>query len=90
MRQRKHALSGALYDVRDDGNLTVTARDGKVGVFTPDGRRISGDVYHADPHLCGWLAGPQLPPRLAVLPRFRQTESAPAHTTAASQKDGDA
>ena len=90
MRQRKHALSGALYDVRDDGNLTVTSRDGKVGVFKPDGRWVSGDVYHADPHLCGWLAGPQLPPRLAVLPRFRQTESATADTTSASQKDGDA
>jgi nitrite reductase/ring-hydroxylating ferredoxin subunit len=34
MRQRKHALSGAVYDVRDDGNLTVTARDGRVGVLT--------------------------------------------------------
>ncbi len=90
MRQRKHALSGALYDVREDGNLTVTSRDGKVGVFTPDGRWVSGDVHHADPHLCGWLAGPQLPPRLAVLPRFRETESATAGLTAPSQKGDDA
>ena len=51
-------------------------------MFTPDGRWVSGDVYHADPHLCGWLAGPQLPPRLAVLPRFRQTESAGASLAA--------
>jgi hypothetical protein len=84
MRQRKHALSGAVYDVLDDGNLTVTVRDGRVGVFTSDGRWVSGDVYHADPHLCGWLAGPQLPPRLAVLPRFRQTESAVDASTAGS------
>lgn len=75
MRQREHALSGALYDVRDDGNVEVTAKSGDVGTFTPLGEWIEGELTHADPHLCGWLAGPQLPPRLAVLPRFRSTES---------------
>jgi hypothetical protein len=74
MRRRQHALSGAIYEVRDDGNLDVTARDGSTGVFAPNGEWIEGDVHHADPHLCGWLAGPQLPPQLAVLPRFRETE----------------
>lgn len=74
MRTRRHALSRALYDVRPDGNVDVTAPDGSTGVFTPAGEWVSGDVRHADPHLCGWLAGPQLP--TAVLPRFRQTESA--------------
>jgi hypothetical protein len=75
MRQRKHALSGAIYDVRDDGNVDVVARDGTAGTFTPRGEWIAGDLRHADPHLCGWLAGPQIPPRLAVLPRFRDTET---------------
>jgi hypothetical protein len=75
MRQRRHALSGALYDVRDDGCVDVTARDGTVGTFTADGQWVRGELRHADPHLCGWLAGPQLPPRLAVLPRFRTTQS---------------
>lgn len=76
MRQRRHALSGALYDVLDDGNVSVTSRHGERGIFTSDGRWVSGELRQADPHLCGWLAGPQLPPRLAVLPRFRPTESA--------------
>jgi hypothetical protein len=75
MRQRRHALSGALYDVLDDGHVRVTARDGTEGIFTADAVWVSGELRHADPHLCGWLAGPQLPPRLAVLPRFRTTES---------------
>lgn len=75
MRERRHALSGALYSVRDDGNLDVTARDGTVGLFTPNGDWIGGELTHADPHLCGWLAGPQLPSRLAVLPRFRNTDA---------------
>ena len=79
MRQRRHALSGALYDVLDDGNVAVTSRHGETGIFTADGQWVSGELRHADPHLCGWLAGPQLPPRLAVLPRFRQTESAHDH-----------
>lgn len=74
MRERRHALSGALYSVRNDGNLDVTARDGTTGVFTPSGEWIGGELSHADPHLCGWLAGPQLPSRLAVLPRFRNTD----------------
>ena len=87
MRQRKHALSGALYDVRDDGNLTVTvARRRDRASSRPTVEWVSGDVHHADPHLCGWLAGPQLPPRLAVLPRFRQTESATADSTAPARK----
>jgi len=79
MRQRRHALSGALYDVNDDGTVSVTSRNGVTGTFTSDGRWLSGELTHADPHLCIWLAGPQLPPRLAVLPRFRQTESAAAN-----------
>ena len=73
MRTREHALSRAVYDVRDDGNVEVTAKDGTTGVFTPDGDWIEGDLRHCDPHLAGWLAGPQLPPRLSVLPRFRET-----------------
>ena len=77
MRTRRHALSRALYDVRDDGNLDVTAPDGTTGVFTPSGEWVEGDLRHADPHLCGWLAGPQLESRLAVLPRFRQTAPQP-------------
>jgi hypothetical protein len=77
MRQRRHALSGALYDVQDDGTIVVTDKNGVSGVFTSDGVWVSGDLHHADPHLCGWLAGPQIPPRMAVLPRFRSTEPTP-------------
>ena len=75
MRRRQHPLSKAIYDVRDDGNVEVTAQDGTAGVFTPEDDWIEGELHHADPHLCGWLAGPQLPPRLAVLPRFRDTSA---------------
>ena len=68
MHQRRHPLSGAIYEVRDDGNLDVSL-NGKTGVFTPDGDYVSGDVHHADPHLCGWLAGPNVPAHLAKNPK---------------------
>ena len=63
MRRRQHALSGAIYDVRADGDLDVTARDGTTGVVTPNGDRVDGELHRADPHPCRWSAGPQLPPR---------------------------
>jgi hypothetical protein len=62
-----------MYEVLDEGIVSVVSRDGRRGVFTADGEWISGELRQCDPHLCGWLAGPQLPPRLAVLPRFRDT-----------------
>ncbi len=65
MRRRQHPLSGAVYEVRDDGLVEVTAPDGTTGLFTSDGDWVSGELTHADPHLCLWLAGPQLPPQLA-------------------------
>ena len=60
MPKRRHALSGALYDVGTDGNVYVEKNDRR-GVFTPYGQYISGDLYSADPQLCLWLAGPQVP-----------------------------
>jgi len=60
MRTRRHPLSGALYDVRPDGNVDVTL-GGVTGVFDVDGRWVSGDLHRCDPMLTNWLAGPQLP-----------------------------
>jgi hypothetical protein len=64
MRSIKHALSGAIYDLRDDGTIEVS-KDGRSGVFTATGTYLSGDIRHADPHLCLWIAGPTLPNRFA-------------------------
>lgn len=74
-----------MYEVGQDGNVTVVSRQGISGVFTPAGEWISGDLRECDPHLAGWLAGPQVPPRLAVLPRFRETAPASPSTSADSQ-----
>lgn len=68
MRTRVHPLSGATYDVRPDGLLDVTEK-GVTGVFDNEGRSVSGELRHCDPQLCGWLAGPQLPPGVPGNPK---------------------
>lgn len=62
MRTIRHPLSGATYDLTDQGTILVT-RDGKTGEFTEHGRWLRGEIRHADPHLCLWIAGRQLPNR---------------------------
>ncbi len=52
-----HPFTGALYERGEDGTIVVTDGDRR-GVFARDGRWIDGDIREADPHLCGWIAGP--------------------------------
>jgi len=68
----RHPFSGALYerDPDSDGNVLVTEADGTWGRFTKQGRWLAGDVREADPHLCGWVAGP-------IIANHRMVETAP-------------
>ena len=61
----RHPLSGATYSLREDG-LVEVENNGKIGVFTFDGRDCEGELRQADPHLLLWIAGPQLPPEANV------------------------
>ena len=63
MRSIRHPLSGAIYDLIADGTIEVTTADGKSGLFTANGTYLSGDLYFADPHLCGWIGGRELQSR---------------------------
>jgi hypothetical protein len=62
MRTIKHPLSGALYDLEDDGTIEVT-KGAQRGRFTSQGVWLDGEIRQADPHLCLWIAGRQLPNR---------------------------
>ena len=62
MRTIRHPLSGATYDLTDAGTIIVTKND-LSGEFTSQGVWIAGDLKQADPHLCVWIAGRQLPNR---------------------------
>ena len=65
-RRKQHPLTGAMYELQEDGDVKtvkVVTRGGEEGVFTAEGVWIEGVLTHADPHMCLWLAGPQLPSR---------------------------
>jgi hypothetical protein len=62
MRTIKHPLSGATYDLTDAGTIEVS-KNGRTGEFTAQGVWLSGELRQADPHLCLWIAGKQLPNR---------------------------
>ena len=73
MRTIKHPLSGAVYDLDTDGTIRVVAVDGRSGVFDAHGVWISGECKQADPHLCVWIGGKELPNR------FQQAADAIKH-----------
>ena len=57
----RHPLSGAIYERVEDGKVKVTDRDGKAGVFTDDATWVEGELGQADPNMCDWIGGMQLP-----------------------------
>jgi hypothetical protein len=65
MRKMRHALSGAIYEVHEDGSIRVEARDGRVGFFSLLGQHLSGELTSVDPQMCGWIGGVQLASRHA-------------------------
>lgn len=66
MRTLKHPLSGAIYDLLDDGEIQVKSRTGAVGVFDKHGRWRRGDLKQCDPHMCVWIADDKLENRFAA------------------------
>jgi hypothetical protein len=74
-------LSGATYDLQDDGTVRVEARDGRVGVFDARGVWRAGELKQADPHLCLWIGGKELPNR------FRQAADALTRDAALPQEE---
>ncbi len=78
VRTIKHPLSGAVYDLTERGTIEVT-KGSQVGEFTAHGVWMAGELRQADPHLCLWIGGKQLPNR------FRQAAEALTATSRAPQ-----
>jgi phenylpropionate dioxygenase-like ring-hydroxylating dioxygenase large terminal subunit len=57
----RHPLTGAVYEREAEGRVRVTTTDGRVGLFTDAGVRVDGNIGEADPTLCNWIGGKQLP-----------------------------
>ncbi len=55
----RHPFTRALYEQDGHGHVRVS-RDGKVGLFHVDGTWIEGEIFEADPQLCGWIGGPKV------------------------------
>ena len=58
----QHPLSAAIYDLQTDGTICVV-KEGKTGIFRVNGTHVSGEIFFADPHLCVWVGGRELPSR---------------------------
>jgi len=57
----RHPLTGAVYEREAEGRVRVRTPDGRAGLFTDAGVRLDGDIGEADPTLCDWIGGKQLP-----------------------------
>jgi NAD(P)-dependent dehydrogenase (short-subunit alcohol dehydrogenase family) len=64
----RHPLSGAVYERLEGGRCKVTEPDGRSGVFTDNGRWISGEIRDADLHFLNWVGGPQVEMRMGASP----------------------
>ena len=51
----RHPLSGAVYEITDEGTIRVTT-DESSGLFDREGVWISGELRTSDPQMCNWLA----------------------------------
>lgn len=83
----RHPFGNALYERDGEGNILVTDGD-RQGLFTGEGRWISGELRECDPQLCGWVAGPQLANhRMSECPP--ESQASPAARASASPKRRD-
>ncbi len=61
----QHPLNGWVYEHIGEGMVEVTTPKGKRGRFTTGGQWVEGELTDANPHLCLWVGGEQLPPEAA-------------------------
>ena len=57
----RHPMSGHIYERAAENVVHVIDVDGNVSVFDAQGVWREGPVTQADPHLCLWVGGPQVP-----------------------------
>jgi hypothetical protein len=59
MLGQRHPFSQHMYEQDGNGNVLVSDGD-RSGLFRADGSWISGEIFEADPQMCGWIAGPKV------------------------------
>lgn len=69
MANHTHPFDAEMfYELQEDGTIRVSGR-GVEGIFTNEGRHVSGELKQADPQLCVWVANNPDPEK--VLSRSR-------------------
>ncbi len=66
----RHPLNGWVYEHLGDGVVQVSTPKGLSGKFTTNAEWLEGELKDANPHLCLWAGGCQLPAS-APAPRAR-------------------
>ena len=69
----RHPLNGWMYEHIGDGVVRVTTPKGQSGKFTANADWIEGELTDANPHLCLWAGGYQLP---GDAPNYRRKDAA--------------
>ncbi|MEM9621197.1 MAG: aromatic ring-hydroxylating dioxygenase subunit alpha [Pseudomonadota bacterium] len=69
----RHPLNGWIYASVGDGVVQVTTPKGVTGKFTTQAQWLEGELKDANPHMCLWAGGCQLPAS-APTPRARDLE----------------
>ncbi len=57
----RHPMSGFVYERAAENVVHVIDLDGNVSVFDAGATWVEGPITQADPHLCLWVGGPQVP-----------------------------
>ena len=57
----RHALTGHIYEMGDDGLVHLTDHQGNISKFKPDATWVEGPMTQCAPNMCNWIGGHQLP-----------------------------
>lgn len=59
--RQRHALTGHIYELMDDGLVHITNAKGEVSKFHANGIWVEGPMTHADSNMLNWIGGEHLP-----------------------------
>ena len=61
LRKYYYVLRKQTFEELPDGNVKVTDKDGRSGIFTWEGKLLEGDLTTVNRHMLAWAGGPTVP-----------------------------
>jgi hypothetical protein len=65
----RNPLNGWVYEAAENGLVRVTTPSGDTGLYTVQAEPVEGTLGDANPHLCLWVGGRQLPSEAMTMSR---------------------